>query len=96
MHTWNLGSNSAQAFDFGSYTNGFVERDELRVTSGTSEFDLAWSWAFADTPGTFETSATVTTTPRHAGDIYTGHLVVYAATVPVLVPPTEVMTGGVT
>jgi hypothetical protein len=84
-HVWNRGSNTAQTFNWDSYTNGFVERDELRVTMGLSEFDVAWSWLFADTAGTFETTATVNTTPRNAGDTYYSLILVYAATQPVMV-----------
>jgi len=89
-HLWNWGGVSAQSFDWSAHTNGFVERDELRVTfpAGTgAEMDSCWSWAFSDTAGTFECTATTNTTPRHAGDTFYSLIVVYAATQPIIEMP---------
>lgn len=95
MHSWFSNRTSAQAFNWDSYTNGFTERDELRVTMSPTEYDTAWSWKFGTTPGaTYETTATVNTTPRDALDTYRAHVVVYAATVPVEVPPGVLAAGG--
>lgn len=82
-HLWQLpGTNSAQTFDWSSHTNGFTERDELRVTLGTSELDASFSWAFGDTVAlNYEVTATVNTTPRRAGDTYYAILAVYGASV---------------
>jgi len=96
-HLWSYVSGpSAQSFDWSGHTNGFTERDELRVSYASSgrENDACWSWLFNDTGGSYETTATVNTTPRHANDTYHSLIVVYAATQPVIVPAPTVITSA--
>jgi hypothetical protein len=93
-HVWQLPAASAQSFDWSGHTNGFVERDELRLSETGGEFDASWSWLFADTIGSFECTATVNTTPRVAGDTFRALIVVYAAAQPEVVPAPTVMAVG--
>lgn len=81
MLSWAWGGTSAQAFDFGAWTSSFTERDEARVSGTNVEYDLAWAWLFADTSGSFGTTATITTTPDRSAT-YAASLVVYAASQP--------------
>lgn len=91
-HMWTRPTNTAQSFDWSGHTNGFTERDELRITQGGNEFDSCWAWCFNSVAGAVETTATINLTTRNSSDIYTALLVVYAAAVPVV----ELAGGGVT
>jgi hypothetical protein len=94
-HMWRRASNTAQTFDWSGHTNGFVERDEIRLTQATLEFDSCWSWAFTDTAAAAECTATVNLVTRNAGDNYYGMVVVYAADQPIMVdPPMQAMSSG--
>jgi hypothetical protein len=79
-HHWQRSSNTAQSMTFSGHTNGFTIRDALRFTAGTAEFAECWSWAFASSAGSFETTATINLTTRDAADLYVAQMVVYAAT----------------
>jgi len=95
MHYWayTAAADPSRVFGWGPYTNGFVERDEVRLNNATGEVGVAWSWAFASSAGTFETTATVTNPAPSGNDTYYAMLVVYAATQPVVVPaPTTLAT----
>lgn len=97
-HLWVYAANAdpSRTFGFGPYTNGFTERDEVRFNAATGEYAVAWSWAFAQATGTFETSATVTTSAPNANDAYYSLLAVYAAAAPEIVPASTVISpvGG--
>lgn len=93
-HSWHRLANSAQSFNWSDHTNGFSERDDVRATLGNAEYDLGFSWKFAEATGTFECTATVNTSPRDAADSYNALVVVYAATsVPLLNPGGSVVMG---
>ena len=96
MFRWSFagGADPTRTFGFGPYTNGFTERDEVRVNGTAGEFDAAWAWAFAEATGTFETTATVTSSSSSSQDSYFAQIAVYAATVPVVVPAPTVMTSS--
>jgi hypothetical protein len=79
-HMWIRSSNTAQAMTWSGHTNGFGERDALRVTLATQEIGSSWSWLFDAGPGQYETTATVNLASRNAGDQYVALLMVYAAT----------------
>ena len=79
---WHLASvPSATSHDWTGHTGGFTERDDIFFSSGASRLGSCWSWAFSDTPTTFECTATINADARSASDIFAGLLVVYAATI---------------
>jgi len=94
-HLWvyGAGADPSRVFGFGPYTNGFAERDELRFNATSGEYGIAWSWAFAQATGTFETSATVSNSAPSANDAYYALIAVYAATQPVVVPAPTIMAS---
>jgi hypothetical protein len=95
MHMWRFAPAQARTVSFGGHTNGFVERDENRWSTGAAEIDACWSWLFNDTAGTFECTATVSNSAPNASDTYYGLVVVYAADQPVMVDsPLEAMSSG--
>lgn len=71
---------SAASGSWSGHTNGFSERDELSVASGTTWWVSSWSWAFAASPAQFECTATLSGGTRSASDSLVGMAVVYAAT----------------
>lgn len=70
----------AVTLDFSGHTNGFIERDQARLSQLNAEWVASWSWAFPQATGTFETTATVTNSSPLAGDSYYALMGVYAAT----------------
>lgn len=92
-HNWHRGTNTAQSMTWTGHTNSFTVRDDLRWTSGTTEFGVCWSWAFNSSVGQMETTATINLGTRNAADIYQALLVVYAAAQPETVAPAVVITG---
>jgi hypothetical protein len=79
--------------DFSGHTNGFVEQDEVRLSMAAQELAASFSVAFADTPGTFECTATVNTSAPAAADSYYALISVYAAAQPEIVAGPTVMGG---
>jgi hypothetical protein len=81
-HCWKRGqTDTGYTFDWGSHTNGFTERDELRISATAVEFDACWSWKFAEATDTFETTATATCNNAFdAQDTFWAVCAVYAAT----------------
>lgn len=81
-HFWSngVGDGAGVTVSWGSHTNGFTERDELRGVVGSSDYCASWSWAFNTATAQFETTATNTISSRHATDNFWALLVVYAAT----------------
>jgi hypothetical protein len=80
-HHWQRVNAGVPTFSWSAYDSGFVERDQLRGASGTTEYCSAWSWLFNTTVGQYSCTATNTVTPsRSTSDVYFALLVVYAAT----------------
>lgn len=91
-HYWS--NTTGQAFNWSGHTNGFTERDQVTLISGTGYDVVSWSWLFAQATGTFECTATPNTTPQEAADLYRALVVVYAATEVEIVPAPTVVSAS--
>ena len=78
-HHWHRAGGGAPTVSWSGHDNGFVERDELRGSSGTTEYDASWSWAFNTSVGTFSCTASNSISSRSAQDVFFSLIVVYAA-----------------
>jgi hypothetical protein len=79
--------------NFSGHTNGFAEQDEARLSMTNQELAASFSLLFADTPATFECTATVNTSAPAAADSYYALISVYAAAQPEIVAGPTVMSG---